>query len=129
MNSTTQRPSSLLPAMMLLVHKPTLAILWKEYINQWFYYWRCFIYFVCFYYKSHTGVSGSFLVPYWATIVWKAAPLLCDLRHLSLKSLSVHLGTPQIEIVITMTLKLSVPSRLYSAISKCFLTPSWELPT
>lgn len=48
-------------------------------------------------------------------------PLLRDFEHFSLTNLSVHLGIPQIETLVTTTLTPSAPSRFLSA-------PYWKLP-
>lgn len=88
--------------------------------------------FVCFYYKSHTGVSGSFLSASWTSIMWWRRwrmPLLCDWGHLSLTNLAVHLGMPWIGILVTRALRPLLPPRILSAFSWNFLTSPKELPS
>lgn len=56
------------------------------------------------------------LSPSGASTMWEEMPFLCDLDHSSLTSLSVHLGIPQIESLVTM-MPFSVPLILSSLLA------------
>lgn len=68
------------------------------------------------------------LSPCCAPVMWKEMSLLCDLRYFSLKSLSVYLWTPKIEILVITTLTHSAPSWPLSAPFWNFFTSPLEMP-
>lgn len=51
-------------------------------------------------------MTRSFLSPYWALVMWKGIPLLCDLGHFSLTSFSVDWGCSRLKFLLPWHLSL-----------------------